>query len=109
MDFTDSCVGLKIFASATNVPKGSKDARYAQNLVFKFHLVSVEAQNTKNTYAMNKTPCAIPTILLGAVMSIMYFKGMVIKNDKKEIPSSIATMRKAPKADLKFMIFCLQI
>ncbi len=107
MDFNDSCVGLKILASATNVPKGSKDAKYAQNLVFKSHFVSEEAQNTKNTYAMNKTPCPIPTILFGAVISIMYFNGMVIKKDKKEIPSSIPTMRKAPKADLKFMIFLL--
>ncbi len=58
---------------------------------------------------MNRTPCAIPTILFGAVISIQYFKGMVTKNERKEIPSNIPTMRSAPKADLKFIVFVCEI
>jgi hypothetical protein len=87
--------GFNTLASSTNVPNGTREAIKASAVFHNDHFLSILTINKKNTYATNKIPWAIPTILTGNGISIMYFNGMAMNiSIRKEIPSSKAIRRK---------------
>ncbi len=50
------------FFSAQNVPKGSNETKKARKALLNFQLNSIQTCKRSKQYAINKIPCAIPTI-----------------------------------------------
>ena len=68
---------------------GKKDNRNPMMAVFSDHLYLMVAISKITAKAINKTPCAIPTIRTGVGICMKYFNGIAIKSkSKNETPSA---------------------